>query len=131
MKVPCQHILSPLIVIEAWAGAFGLEWDNENKAGLPRGLLGVSVVQAMLVTDIRAVWPGGGRRSEALPVERRPHSPQASQAPGPTGCHQLWHRRQPGSCLRLRLPQLLAGRTQATSLAQAWPTADSVHPKEV
>lgn len=39
MKVPRQHILGPLIAIEAWAGAFGLEQDNENKARLPGGLL--------------------------------------------------------------------------------------------
>lgn len=46
-------------------------------------------MQAMLITDIRAVWPGGGRRSKALPAERRPHSPQASQAPGPTAATNL------------------------------------------
>lgn len=55
----------------------------------------------------------------AGPMAFRPHKPHRPQVPH--AASQLWHRRQVDSYLRLWLPWLSAGRSQATSRAQARP----------
>lgn len=78
----------------------------------------------MLITGIRASWPGGGER-QLGPVCRvqapRPSGLTSPTGPGPTGCLSTSVQQAGRSYLRLWHPWLSAGRSQASSLAHARP----------